>query len=113
MENLGASCGKFESKLWKFWEQLVEIAYAAGEKIEYNKLSFTFVRRKKRFQSTIKWIFPYKMSAAGEIFYGFRALLRRFYLTKRAPQAKNLRFQSATKGILPYKMSAAGENFVI
>ena len=72
MENLGASCGKFESKLWKFWEQLVEIAYAAGEKIEYTKLSFTFVngcrRRKKRFQSTIKWVFPYKMSAAGEIF---------------------------------------------
>ena len=78
MEILGASCGKFESKLWKFWEQLVEIAYAAGEKIEYNKLSFTFVRRKNgfrallngflRFQSATKEILPYKKSAAGENF---------------------------------------------
>ena len=46
-------------------------------------------------------------------FHGFRALLRGFYLTKRAPQATILRFQGATKGILLYKMSAAGENFAV
>ena len=50
-------------------------------------------------QWATKGILPYKISAAGENFCGFRALLRGFYLTKRAPQAKILRFQGATRRI--------------
>ena len=52
----------------------------------------------------------YKISAAGFFLrFFFGALLRGFYLTKWAPQAKILQLQSATKMILPYKIGAAGE----
>ena len=44
-------------------------------------------------------------------FCGLRALLRGFYLTKRAPQAKICGFRTVPRVISSYKMSAAGDFF--
>ena len=66
-------------KLWKIWEQVVEILGATcGNSIRRRRknrvqqvkfyLCKWLPQAKKRFQSTIKWIFPYKISAAGENF---------------------------------------------
>ena len=95
-----------------------------------NTLLYTWAPQAKilRYQNTTKRILPYKINAANKKtlrfqsatngdyplqnerrrrkFRIFRALLRRFYLTKWMPQAI-FQFQSATKGILPCKIDTA------
>ena len=104
-------------RFWDFWSadqswgarHFIGLVWNRPLLSEHYWRAFTLQNERRRriflrFQSATKGILSYKTSAAGEIFCGFRALLRGFYLTKWAPQAKFLRFHnSCWKNLRPRK----------